>query len=389
MPLTCGRSRSKPRGATPSGRSAWRPAGAGAQPGRARGLHRAPGLRADRLHLGRRPFAAARAREPLRPRPGRRARRAAAQRAGVRVLGARGVPAAVGGRAALPARQAGGRPRSTAGTGRSCRSTGELADEVMAVGSRARRDLLARLRRGGQGLLGVDAAPSACWTRSGRRASSRSRGAAGMERRYALPERVLPAGRCSGAPEPSLEATRRMQVERAVRARGIASEARVSDYFRVKGKRRTLAPAIEELVAGGVLERVRMRELGDTWLVPAEDAERAIAGDERPTGRLPALAVRQPAVGSLRGRAPVRLRAPAGDLQARAHAHLRLLRAAAARRPRGRRPGRHEGRPQGRYAAGPGSALAAAASGRGRLREALARLAHVLGLERSEIQSGV
>ena len=27
-----------------------------------------------------------------------------------------------------------------------------------------------------------------------------------------------------------------------------------------------------------------MRELGDAWLVPAEDAERAIAGDEKPTG---------------------------------------------------------------------------------------------------------
>ena len=72
-----------------------------------------------------------------------------------------------------------------------------------------------------------------------------------------------------------------MQVERAVRARGIASEARVSDYYRVKGKRSTLAPAIEELVGEGVLERLRMRELGDIWLVPAEDAERAIARRRR------------------------------------------------------------------------------------------------------------
>ena len=104
-----------------------------------------------------------------------------------------------------------------------------------------------------------------------------------MERRYALPERVLPEEILS-APEPPLEATRRMQVERAVRARGIASEARVSDYYRVKGKRRTLAPAIEELVGAGVLERLRMSERGDNWLVPAEDADRAIAGDDRPTG---------------------------------------------------------------------------------------------------------
>jgi uncharacterized protein YcaQ len=157
-----------------------------------------------------------------------------------------------------------------------------LADEVMATARE--RDEISSRDFGGAGKGYWEWTPAkrvleALWTAGQLAIAGRN----GMERRYALPERVLPRAVLE-APEPSLEVTRRMQVERAVRARGIASEARVSDYFRVKGKRRTLAPAVEELVAEGVLERLRMRELGDAWLVPAEDAERAIAGDDRPTG---------------------------------------------------------------------------------------------------------
>ncbi len=152
-----------------------------------------------------------------------------------------------------------------------------------------------------------------------------------------------------------------MQVERAVRARGIASEARISDYYRVKGKRRTLAPAIEELVAAGVLERLRMRELGDTWLVPAEDAERAIAGDEQPTGAF----LLSPFDNLLWDRFE------AEHLFGFEH-RLEIYKPAPTRiygyyvlplldGPDIVRPHRPQGRPQGRYAAGPGGALAEAA----------------------------
>ena len=212
-------------------------------------------------------------------------------------------------------------------------------------------------------------------------------GRSGMERRYALPERVLPQ-EVLGAPEPSAEATRRMQVERAVRARGIASEARVSDYFRVRGGRRTLAPAIEELVAAGVLERVRMRERGDRWLVPAEDSERAIAGDDRPTGafllspfdnlvwdRFEAehlfgfehrLEIYKPAPARIYGYYVLPLLdGPdvVGRIDMKADRKAGTLRALAVHWQRRQRPRA--------------------------LREALGRLAHALGLERSEIQSGV
>jgi uncharacterized protein YcaQ len=261
-----------------------------------------------------------------------------------------------------------------------------LADEIMAV-ARERGEISSR-DFGGAGKGYWEWTPAkrvldALWT-AGNLAIA---GRAGMERRYALPERVLPQ-EVLGAPEPALEATRRMQVERAVRARGIVSEARVSDYFRVKGKRRTLVPAIEELVAGGVLERLWMRELGDLWLVPSEDAERAIAGDDRPTGafllspfdnllwdRVEAehlfgfehrLEIYKPAPTRIYGYYVLPLLDGAdvvGRVDMKADRKAGTLRALAVHWQRRQRPRA--------------------------LREALGRLAHVLGLERSEVESGV
>ena len=261
-----------------------------------------------------------------------------------------------------------------------------LADEVMAA-ARERGEISSR-DFGGAGKGYWEWTPAkrvldALWTAGDLAIAGR----VGMERRYALPERVLPEA-VLAAPEPSLEATRRMQVERAVRARGIASEARVSDYFRVKGKRRTLAPAVEELVADGVLERLRMRELGDAWLVPAEDAERAIAGDQKPTGafllspfdnllwdRFEAehlfgfehrLEIYKPAPTRIYGYYVLPLLdgpEVVGRVDMKADRKAGTLRALAVHWQRRERPRA--------------------------LREALGRLAHVLGLERSEVQSGV
>jgi uncharacterized protein YcaQ len=262
----------------------------------------------------------------------------------------------------------------------------ELADEVMAA-ARERGEISSR-DFGGAGKGYWEWTPAkrvleALWS-SGQLAIA---GRNGMERRYALPERVLPDD-VLGAPDPSLEETRRFQVERAVRARGIASETRIGDYFRVRGGRGTLAPAVEELVAAGVLERLRMSELGDAWLVPAEDAERAVAGDEKPTGahllspfdnllwdRFEAehlfgfehrLEIYKPAPTRIYGYYVLPLLdGPdvVGRIDMKADRKAGTLRALAVhwqKRPRPRA-----------------------------LREALARLAHVLGLERSEIQSGV
>jgi uncharacterized protein len=262
----------------------------------------------------------------------------------------------------------------------------ELAEQVMALARE--RDEISSRDFGGAGRGYWEWTPAkrvleALWTAGQLAIAGRN----GMERRYALPERVLPA-EVLGAPEPPLEATRRMQVERAVRARGIASEARVSDYFRVKGKRRTLAPAIQELVESGVLERLRMRELGDAWLVPAEDAERAIAGDDKPTGafllspfdnllwdRFEAehlfgfehrLEIYKPAPTRIYGYYVLPLLdGPelVGRVDMKADRKAGTLHALAVHWQRRQRPRA--------------------------LREALARLVHVLGLERSEIHGGV
>jgi uncharacterized protein len=262
----------------------------------------------------------------------------------------------------------------------------ELADEVMAL-ARERDEISAR-EFGGAGKGYWEWTPAkrvidALWT-AGQLAIA---GRAGMERRYALPERVLP-DEVLGMPTPPIAATRRMQVERAVRARGIASEARVSDYYRVKGKRKALAPAIAELVGEGVLERLRMRELGDTWLVPAEDADRAIAGDATPTGafllspfdnllwdRFEAehlfgfehrLEIYKPSHTRIYGYYVLPLLdGPdvVGRIDLKADRKAGTLRALAVHWQKRQRPRA--------------------------LREALARLAHVLGLERSEIESGV
>jgi uncharacterized protein YcaQ len=45
-----------------------------------------------------------------------------------------------------------------------------------------------------------------------------------------------------------------------VRARGLITEGRVADYYRVPGRSRTLTQAIDGLVAEGVLQRVRVGE---------------------------------------------------------------------------------------------------------------------------------
>lgn len=259
-----------------------------------------------------------------------------------------------------------------------------LADEIMAVARE--RDEISSRDFGGAGKGYWEWTPAkrvldALWT-AGQLCIS---GRIGMERRYALPEHVLP-DEVLGAPTPPLAETRRLHAERAVRARGIASEARLHDYYRVK--RRDLAPAIEQLVADGVLERLRMRERGDVWLVPSEDAERALAGDQRPRGafllspfdnliwdRVEAerlfdfehrLEIYKPAPTRVYGYYVLPLldgAEIAGRIDVKADRKAGTLRALAVHWQKRARPRA--------------------------LREGLARLAHALGLERSEIQSGV
>ncbi|MFN8077219.1 MAG: crosslink repair DNA glycosylase YcaQ family protein [Kineosporiaceae bacterium] len=76
-----------------------------------------------------------------------------------------------------------------------------------------------------------------------------------FERRYALPEAVLPASVLTEVPEPA-DAVRAL-VEIAARACGIATAATLRDYFRLRSDQ--TAAAVAELVDAGVLEPVVLR----------------------------------------------------------------------------------------------------------------------------------
>ena len=88
----------------------------------------------------------------------------------------------------------------------------------------------------------------ALWTAGDLAISHRS----GFERRYDLPERVLPAA-ALGAPEPTPQERLEHFVCRTVRARGVATVGRLADYYRTGGATRRIAPAARAMVERGEL----------------------------------------------------------------------------------------------------------------------------------------
>lgn len=88
----------------------------------------------------------------------------------------------------------------------------------------------------------------ALWT-SGQLAISHRQG---FERRYDLVERVLPAAALA-APEPTSAERLEHFVRRTVRARGLVTVGRLSDYYRTAGASRRIAPVAAALVERGEL----------------------------------------------------------------------------------------------------------------------------------------
>ena len=78
----------------------------------------------------------------------------------------------------------------------------------------------------------------------------------GFTRVYDLPERLHTSAQLTPVTDP--DAVLRWRVERAVLARGIATEARVHDYFRVAGGSRAVRAAAADLVDAGLLLRVHV-----------------------------------------------------------------------------------------------------------------------------------
>ena len=213
--------------------------------------------------LGRRPLAAARAREPL--------RRLAPDTHDALLRSGRvfeywaheACLLPVGRRAALPRATSATAASSTAGSGRSCSEHRELADQVMAVARE--RDEISSRDFGGAGQGYWEWTPAkrvleALWT-AGELAIA---GRVGMERRYALPERVLPE-EVLGAPEPSLDgdaahagrARRARARHRAARRASPTTTASRASAARSRRRSRSSSPT-------ACSSALRMRELGDS-----------------------------------------------------------------------------------------------------------------------------
>jgi len=88
----------------------------------------------------------------------------------------------------------------------------------------------------------------------------------GFQRVYDLPERVLPR-EMIGAPAVSEHDAVRELVLRAVRARGPLTETAIAEHWRLPGRGARVRPVVDELVADGVLERLRVEEGGSPVVV--------------------------------------------------------------------------------------------------------------------------
>jgi uncharacterized protein len=95
-----------------------------------------------------------------------------------------------------------------------------------------------------------------------------------FERRYDLPERVLPAEVVDAPTVPEAEARREL-LRISARALGVATASDLYDYFRLKGP--VTAPRLAELVEAGELTPVRVRGWSQqAYLAPAAKIPRRI-----------------------------------------------------------------------------------------------------------------
>jgi uncharacterized protein YcaQ len=95
-------------------------------------------------------------------------------------------------------------------------------------------------------------------------------GRKGFQRLYDLAERVIPA-EVLAAPEPPEEERLRELALKAVRARGVLTEAGIAEHWRVRRETRTrMHAAVQDLVADGLLRLLAVDDGGTPVLVPAE-----------------------------------------------------------------------------------------------------------------------
>jgi uncharacterized protein YcaQ len=92
-------------------------------------------------------------------------------------------------------------------------------------------------------------------------------GRQGFQRLYDLTERVIPAEVLAATEPPERERLDAL-ARKAVEARGALTESGIVEHWRLRGGAARIRPAVDRLVAEGMLERVRVDDGGPPVLVP-------------------------------------------------------------------------------------------------------------------------
>jgi uncharacterized protein YcaQ len=140
----------------------------------------------------------------------------------------------------------------------------EILERIRAEGPLASRDFDGEQDRGMWGRKPAKAMLDRLWNHGELVIAGRS----SFQRIYDLPERVLPR-EVLDAPTPTEDERLRALALRAVRARGALTEAGVVEHWRLRGGTKRVRPALDGLVADGLLERLQVADGGAQVLVVA------------------------------------------------------------------------------------------------------------------------
>jgi uncharacterized protein YcaQ len=140
----------------------------------------------------------------------------------------------------------------------------EILDRIRREGPLASRDFAGEQDKGMWGRKPAKAMLDRLWNHGELVIAGRT----SFQRLYDLPERVLPKA-VLDAPTPTEEERLRTLALKAVQARGALTESGVVEHWRLKGGTKGVRPAVERLVADGLLERVHVEDGGAPVLVTA------------------------------------------------------------------------------------------------------------------------
>jgi uncharacterized protein YcaQ len=140
----------------------------------------------------------------------------------------------------------------------------EILDRIRAEGPLASRDFEGPRKKGMWERKPAKSMLDRLWNHGELVISGRDR----FQRVYDLPERVLPRD-VLDAPVPEETERLRELALRAVRARGALTESGIAEHWRLRGGAKGIRPAVDGLVADGLLERVQVEDGGAAVVVAA------------------------------------------------------------------------------------------------------------------------